>query len=332
MYLPFPKIVGDVEMGTNMSLDDWLAAIRDRKRDPNTIVTYQFPTDRHRKEYLATIRSRSDADVRFLLRRFLIPSGTLGQDYATAHVLAHRAKAGDPIPKTEFTRRLFGAALTKGRIQPWEGTTWILDLLPGNPRKAVEVLDAYFDVHAGVMSDGRLLGMSDARAMIRWKYILIGDPAGSEQALLKLTSRELEVLVAALYRSMGYQTWLTPPAKDGGRDVIATRRTAGQRERCLVECKHHHDSVGVKDVRALLGIVTDERATKGCLVSSSRFTRGAKDLAARNDQLELVPRRVLVHLLNENLGSDWPTKADELVAEEARQQANVQNRRAHRNA
>jgi restriction system protein len=73
-----------------------------------------------------------------------------------------------------------------------------------------------------------------------------------------------------------------------------------------------------------MGVVSIERATKGVLATSSRFTAGVKKLAKKNVQLDLVPRKSLVRLFNENLGSDWPTKVDELVAEEARQQANLE--------
>jgi restriction system protein len=237
-----------VEFGTSMTLDAWLAAVRDPKRQKDLLVTYQFPTDRHRSQYLKSIGDRADEDVRFLLRNFLIGSGTLGSDFFTARHLVHQLKSREPFRKTEFTRRLVGAALSKGRVQPWEGVTWVLDLLPESPRKALEVIDAYFDVHAAFMPDGRLAGMSDARSIIRSKYILVGDIDGCEGALDKVTPREFEVLVAALYRSRGYTTRLTPATKDGGRDVIASKNRPGEKERCLVECKHHKKSIGVKDI------------------------------------------------------------------------------------
>ena len=321
IYIEIPDVEGEVEMGTKLTLAEWLAAISDPKRSVDTIMNYQFPTDAHREEYLRTIGTRPDAEIRFLLHKFLIRSGTLGHDRLTVQFLAHAARRGEKFPKTEFTRRLFGAALTKGRIQPWEGITWVLDLLPESPRKALDTIDSYFEVHAAFMPDGRLMGMTDARAIIRAKYILVGDVEGSERALDKLAPRELEVLVAALYRARGYQTRLTPPSKDGGRDVIASRKGAGHRERCLVECKHHGKPIGVKEARALLFVVGDERATKGVLVASSRFTAGTRALARRDRRLDLVSRLPLVRLLNEHLGSHWPTKVDELVAEEARRQA-----------
>ena len=308
----------DVDFGRSMSLDDWLAALRDPKRR-SKLITYQFPTDSHSKEYLRNIGERKDDDVRFLLRSLLMSSGTLGQDPVTAQFLVQRMKSGARYPKTEFTRRLIRAVATRGRVQAWEGVTWILDLLPASPRQALDVLDAYFDVHAAFMPDGRLMGMSDARRVIKSKYILVGDIEGSERALDKVTSREFEVLVSALFRARGYRTKLTPAVRDGGRDVIARRKEPGQREHCLIECKHHRKSIGVKDVRALLGVVSHEKATRGVLVASCNFTSGSLKLEKRNRRIELIGRLAFVRMLNEHLGTDWPIKVDELVAQEAKQ-------------
>jgi restriction system protein len=56
--------------------------------------------------------------------------------------------------------------------------------------------------------------------------------------------------VERLYTVMGYHCQLTPPSGDGGRDVIATRDNAGQRERRLIDYKHCSDSLQIKDARA----------------------------------------------------------------------------------
>jgi len=71
-------------------------------------------------------------------------------------------------------------------------------LLPQSPRRALDVIDAYISVHAGFMPDGRLLGMTDARAIIRAKYILVGDLAASKEALQKLSRANLRCCGGAL--------------------------------------------------------------------------------------------------------------------------------------
>jgi restriction system protein len=193
----------------------------------------------------------------------------------------------------------------------------VLDLLPDSPQQAINVLDAYLDAHAWYMPDGRLAGLGDARAIIRAKYILVGDIENCERVMSQLASREFEVLLCELYKARGYRTRLTPPSKDGGFDVLAVKGGSGHREHCLVECKHHRNPVGVKDARALLQVVTQRRATKGVLVSSSKFTAGTRALAASNRQLDLVDRRALLKLLNQHLGANWPLTVDHLIAKEA---------------
>jgi restriction system protein len=311
----------DPDYGRRLSLDAWLARLEDPAVDRQKIITYQFPTDAHRDGYLQSIEGRSDKEVRTLLRAFLIESGSLGTDKLTLHYTIHRIKQGEKVQISEFGRRLLRFAARNGRgvAPPWEGVSWVLDLLPWSPRKALDVLDAYFEAHCGVMPDGRLEGMGDARAVIRAKYILVGDREGSGKALDKLSSRELEVLVAALYRAKGYRVVLTRASRDGGKDVVATRLRAGERERCLVECKHHRSPIGVKDVRALLGVVSDGRCTKGTLVTTAHFTAGSKRLSERNKRIELIPRDELVQLLNQFLGTNWPLRVDRLLLDEARE-------------
>jgi Restriction endonuclease len=110
------------------------------------------------------------------------------------------------------------------------------------------------------------------------------------QELLLLDPRQFEELVAEIWRSLGYETELTARTKDGGRDVVAVRRLEAN-VRFLIECKRYGSShkVGVELVRALYGVATDERATKGILATTSTFTRGAK--AFFDDHIwELEPR------------------------------------------
>ncbi|AYF76088.1 restriction endonuclease [Nocardia yunnanensis] len=57
----------------------------------------------------------------------------------------------------------------------------------------------------------------------------------SLEALFSLSPREFEVLVANLYKVMGYKVILTAPQRDGGRDVIAERSKLGEKQRVLIE-------------------------------------------------------------------------------------------------
>jgi restriction system protein len=119
---------------------------------------------------------------------------------------------------------------------------------------------------------------------------LIRDVKIKPQELFALDSRQFEELVAEIWRSLGYETELTARTKDGGRDIVAVRKSEAS-IRFLIECKRYNPSnkVGVELVRALYGVKMHEKATKGILATTSTFTRGAKGFF--NDHMwELEPR------------------------------------------
>jgi HJR/Mrr/RecB family endonuclease len=95
--------------------------------------------------------------------------------------------------------------------------------------------------------------------------------------LLKMTPREFEELIAALWKRFGYEVELTARTRDGGRDVIAVRK-AEATLRFLIECKRYEPEkkIGVAFVRALYGVKVHENATKAILATTSTFTAGAE--------------------------------------------------------
>jgi restriction system protein len=113
------------------------------------------------------------------------------------------------------------------------------------------------------------------------------------------------VLAAALYRNLGYTVELTPPSRDGGRDVIAVRQTPGQREVVEIECKAHTSPVGVSYVRQLRGVIERLGANRGILITISRFTRGAQQECADESRLELIDGSMLIQMFNANFGPLW---------------------------
>jgi restriction system protein len=305
-----------------MSLSEWLQLLAKPPKRA-VFIDYRFLSEQHKTEYLAKIHQKSDADVISLIRRFLIPSSCLGIDKAILKTFLAMGQQ-DPemhqkMAEREFIRRLlrsFGA----GNPPSWEGITWILDLLPNFPRLALEGLNAYFMAHAQWLPDGRFEGLSHAIELVRAKFI--GDPGRVQdkaEFFHKMDSREFECLVERLYDSMRYETELTPPRSDGGRDVIARRLEPGRKEDLRIECKRHTKPVGVEFARRLLGVVSSDKATKGVLVATIEFTKGAREFARLNPRIELVSGTELVVLLNEHLGSKWVNHLERLVAESLRE-------------
>ncbi len=303
-----------------LSLEEWLAELE----DPGELTeTWAFPTDALKTEYLNSIASRRDDEVRALLRHFLITSGALGADRWRILGLQYdlgregRERVEEARRSREFVRRLLNP-----HEPTWEGLTWILDLLPGWPMQAIDVLEAYFLAHALELPDGRIHGIGDAQAVIRAMWI--GNPVSGDEKrdlLLELGDRRFEHVVESLYNAMGFETTLTPPARDGGRDVIAIKTAPGEKQRSLVECKLWRKPVGVEVVRSLLGVVSNERSTKGVIVTTSRFTKGAQALAKENSRVELLAWSHLLPLFDQYLGADWGRSVDWQIADSVRRTA-----------
>lgn len=215
-----------------------------------------------RDEYLETIHTRTDEEVINLLRNFLIPSGSLGADKWAfeylMHCLKHDKDKFERLMEMEYYKRLFKGYLN-GKTAIWEGNTWIIDLLPHHPKLALDALHTYFLAHIQLLPDGRFQGLQDAMALIRTKFI----ETPQSSLLLSLDSYQFEHLIDALYTEIGYTTTLTQRMYDKGRDIIADRKDVGEREKLLIQCRRTERNVGVEEVRALLGVVSNEKATKG---------------------------------------------------------------------
>ncbi|MET4722471.1 restriction system protein [Bradyrhizobium japonicum] len=295
------------------SLDDWLNDVKAEKSDA---IDFSFPTDKLKGEYIARIDGRPYDEVVGLIRKFLIQSGSLGADRSTLSWLSYLAGKGELKRVSEFQRRLIRYAKTMANGAVAGQVTWVLDLLPDNPRRAIDTLNAYFEAHCLFMPDGRMHGIYDATELIRARFIQA--PRSSSEAIRLLqdeSARTFERVVERLYSRMGYSTKLTPRQKDGGFDVLALKEEIGRRAKVHIECKKWEGNVGVPILRGLLGVVHDSKATNGVCVTTSDLTGAAKKFVERNPQLDFVSGEKLVQLLNEYLGPTWFYKIERLVEE-----------------
>lgn len=103
------------------------------------------------------------------------------------------------------------------------------------------------------------------------------------EAVFQLSSRRFEELVAELFERRGYDVTLTSNTRDGGRDIHAVRNDDFGSFLFLVEAKRYapHQAVGVEIVRSLHGVTQLEQATAGIVVTTSRFSKPARELAQR---------------------------------------------------
>ncbi|MEJ0035114.1 MAG: restriction endonuclease [Gammaproteobacteria bacterium] len=103
----------------------------------------------------------------------------------------------------------------------------------------------------------------------RFATLVARDP----RALEHIEWRDLERLVAELFEGIGFEVTLTPPSKDGGKDVILECHVNGHHQDYIVEVKHWRTAVGSGKLRDFVNVVAREHRDGGLLLSSNGFTR-----------------------------------------------------------
>ena len=113
---------------------------------------------------------------------------------------------------------------------------------------------------------------------------LIREIAKHPTILQTIERRRFEELIAELFNGFGYDVELTGRTRDGGKDIIAVKNVDSINLRYLIECKRPDpgNPVTVSTVRELLGVRTDDPATKALLVTTTDFTKDAKSLIDRH--------------------------------------------------
>lgn len=122
--------------------------------------------------------------------------------------------------------------------------------------------------------------------------------------LYSLHWRRFEELVEDVFKNMGYRTRLTQGSKDGGVDIFLLEHDGSQ---AIVQVKRNlrHRKVGVELVDQVRGLKlrpANKDVVKAYIVTSSSFTRGAKELAVEKPiitefELELIGSHELLRQL-----------------------------------
>jgi HJR/Mrr/RecB family endonuclease len=108
---------------------------------------------------------------------------------------------------------------------------------------------------------------------------------------MKTMDRRLfEELIAEIFDGFGFSVELTQRTRDGGRDIIAIKN-AETKLKYLIECKRPDPGtiIGIKPVRELFGVKSDEKASKAILATTSYFSKDATLFFERN-KWELEPK------------------------------------------
>jgi|SRR3982751_2605742 len=111
------------------------------------------------------------------------------------------------------------------------------------------------------------------------------------ELMRNLSALEFEQFVATLIDKLGFENVvITPRSGDQGRDIIAVKRVSGIPVLFAFECKRYGPDkpIGVELLRALLGTISHgpTKANKGILVTTSRFTSGARKFMLTEPSLD----------------------------------------------
>lgn len=119
--------------------------------------------------------------------------------------------------------------------------------------------------------------------------------------MLSFSPREFEEMVCELLDKQGYNVKLTKQTRDGGKDIIVVQKSILGEFCIYVECKKYDLSrpINVGLVRELYGTVMSDNATAGMIVTTSHFTKDAREFTANiKHRMALKDYNDLVQELN----------------------------------
>lgn len=111
---------------------------------------------------------------------------------------------------------------------------------------------------------------------------------------------EFEDYISNLFRGLGFEVEATNYSNDGGVDLVATYNQPIFAGKYIIQCKNWTSSVGQPEVRDLYGVVMDQRANKGILITPSDFTQQAYDFA-KGKNIELINGKILNTIIENNI-------------------------------
>lgn len=110
--------------------------------------------------------------------------------------------------------------------------------------------------------------------------------ARNPEALSHLEWFHIEPTIAEIFEGLGFSVTLTPPAKDGGKDVILTFNIAGKTVTYYVEVKHWRSAtkVGAGAVSQFLRVVARDKVAGGLFLSTHGYAGNAFEQLTQIDR------------------------------------------------
>ncbi|WP_017416783.1 restriction endonuclease [Clostridium tunisiense] len=295
------------------TFEEWLTLV---EANEEVLPRFSIPYQEWVDEYIGCIENKSEDEVKALVRCLLFPF-TRNLDvlnYKTHCSIANNVKAKtkgyeqlkelvDNSGIIEYYRRI------KNVQEAWEGLTWVIQLLPFHPYKAINALKLYLDAEIMYMPDDRIIGISQCIEIIEAKFIHTNK--GFENSILNLQPREFEMLIASLYRHIGYEVVVTSATRDGGKDIIARIQREDGKETVYVECKLYKTTQLTNDnVKSFAYNVIKDNINRGVMFCTGYVSDKLRELDSR---IQIWSLEEIIILLNAHLGSDWNKRLDRFI-------------------
>lgn len=108
------------------------------------------------------------------------------------------------------------------------------------------------------------------------------------QYLATMDPYRFQDLIAGLLKGMGYYvSWVSPPGRDGGMDIVAFQDPLGATgKRIKVQVKRRADKAGAESLRSFLGILSDDDI--GLYVCTGGFSPEAERITREQEKKRLT--------------------------------------------
>lgn len=140
----------------------------------------------------------------------------------------------------------------------------------------------------------------DDKRFVESKEILAG--INSIPNLATMPWEDFEHLVRELFAqyfsTLGAEVKVTRASRDGGIDAVAINPDPILGGKYIIQAKRYNHVVPVSAVRELNGIMADEGALKGILVTTSHYGNDSREFV-KDKPLTLIDGAILIHMLNE---------------------------------
>lgn len=289
--------------------DDWIKKVKSRE-----CIDLIVP-DRAWIDNIKKFRSEYCEEEILEILRFILGEYTAGIDSSNRDLLYNQEYISfvgeeriQQKMKTEYWNRL------KNGQEAWEGLTWVLEYVKIKPIQASKILAEYLSSEAVITgTDCRIISVTQAIDIIEAYYIQYADE--KEIYIMSLTPRRFEKLIYKLFVRMGYEAILTPSTRDGGKDVIASKRNERWDEKLYIECKHYRSTELTREkVNAFVGVISEDRSvSRGLMFVTNKVSDTLKDA---KEHIQIIELNELIIMMNSYFGFNWELCIDSIIDEE----------------